>query len=186
MVTIYNTTLSATSQRHFSDGLGGGMFLDHHRERSNMVCRLMANISYLCANELSISGQMTYRGIIYRRYIINDKGKEVSYVGQTCDPDKRNADFLNLRVQYSGLRIENALKKYGPENFSYEVLETVTSKSESELTRRLNELEVFYIEKFNSFYDGYNHTLGGGGANGYRLIAAVQMYHPYHFEMYRL
>ena len=24
MVTIYNTTLSATSQRHFSDSLGGG------------------------------------------------------------------------------------------------------------------------------------------------------------------
>ena len=24
MVTIYNTTISATSQRHFSDGLGGG------------------------------------------------------------------------------------------------------------------------------------------------------------------
>lgn len=27
MVTIYNTTLSATSQRHFSDGLGGGRSL---------------------------------------------------------------------------------------------------------------------------------------------------------------
>lgn len=26
MVTIYNTTLSATSQRHFSDGLGGGRY----------------------------------------------------------------------------------------------------------------------------------------------------------------
>ena len=26
MVTIYNTTLSATSQRHFSDSLGGGEF----------------------------------------------------------------------------------------------------------------------------------------------------------------
>ena len=25
MVTIYNTTLSATSQRYFSDGLGGGL-----------------------------------------------------------------------------------------------------------------------------------------------------------------
>lgn len=128
----------------------------------------MANYGYLCTNELSKSVQVTYRGIIYRRYIINDKGKEVSYVGQTCDPDKRNADFLNLRVQYSGLRIENARKKYGPENFSYEVLEIVTSRSESELTRRLNELEVFYIEKYNSFYEGYNHTLGGGGANGYR------------------
>ena len=27
MVTIYNTTLSATSQRHFSDGLGGVVYL---------------------------------------------------------------------------------------------------------------------------------------------------------------
>ena len=27
MVTIYNTTLSATSQRHFSDSLGGGNFV---------------------------------------------------------------------------------------------------------------------------------------------------------------
>lgn len=111
---------------------------------------------------------MSHQGIIYRRYIINDKGKEVSYIGQTCDPDKRNADFLNLRVQYSGLRIENARKKYGPENFSYEVLETVTSESVAELSRRLNEREVFYIEKYNSFNEGYNHTLGGGGANGYR------------------
>ena len=28
MVTIYNTSLSATSQRHFSDGLGGGAGYD--------------------------------------------------------------------------------------------------------------------------------------------------------------
>mgnify|MGYP002624421829 CR=1 FL=1 len=111
---------------------------------------------------------MTYSGIIYRRYIINDKGKEVSYVGQTCDPDKRNSDFLNLRIQYGGLKIENARKKYGPEKFSYEVLETVTADSETELSQRLNALEIQYIEKYNSFEDGYNHTLGGGGANGYR------------------
>ena len=111
---------------------------------------------------------MLYRGIIYRRYVINDKGIEVSYIGQTCDPDKRNADFLNLRVQYSGHRIENARKKYRPENFSYEVLETITSESESELSRRLNEREVFFIEQFNSFHEGYNHTIGGGRANGYR------------------
>ena len=34
MVTIYNTTLSATSQRHFSDGLGG-------------VVNLRVNVKYL-------------------------------------------------------------------------------------------------------------------------------------------
>lgn len=27
MVTIYNTALSATSQRHFSDSLGGGIYV---------------------------------------------------------------------------------------------------------------------------------------------------------------
>ena len=53
----------------------------------------MANYGYLCTNELSKSVQVTYRGIIYRRYFINDKGKEVSYVGQTCDPDKRMPTF---------------------------------------------------------------------------------------------
>ena len=34
MVTIYNTTLSATSQRHFSDGLGGGAFSEPFPARS--------------------------------------------------------------------------------------------------------------------------------------------------------
>lgn len=110
----------------------------------------------------------TYIGIIYRRFIINDKGREVSYVGQTCDPEKRNSDFLNPRVQYGGKRIENARKKYGPETFQYEVLEAVSCNDEQELARRLNELEVYYIEKYNSFAKGYNNTLGGGGATGYR------------------
>jgi len=32
MVTIYNTTLSATSQRHFSDSLGGGGVLGEGRD----------------------------------------------------------------------------------------------------------------------------------------------------------
>lgn len=34
MVTIYNTTLSATSQRHFSDGLGGGIKTDIPRQNA--------------------------------------------------------------------------------------------------------------------------------------------------------
>lgn len=33
MVTIYNTTLSATSQRHFSDSLGGGDAKRPHADR---------------------------------------------------------------------------------------------------------------------------------------------------------
>ena len=109
-----------------------------------------------------------YTGIVYRRFIVNDKGLEVSYIGQTCEPEKRNKDFLNLRVQYSGVKIENARKKYRPENFHYEVLESVSCDDEQELAQRLNELEIYYIDKFDSLNNGYNNTIGGGGANGYR------------------
>lgn len=110
----------------------------------------------------------SYTGIIYRRFIINDKGREVSYIGQTCDPEKRHNDFLNLRVQYGGKKIENARKKYGPENFLYEILETVSCEDEQDLAEKLNELERYYIKKFNSLDSGYNNTIGGGGATGYR------------------
>ena len=114
---------------------------------------------------------MAVTGIIYRRFIVNDKGQEVSYIGQTCDPEKRNNDFLNLRVRYSGNRIENARKKYGPQNFHYEVLETVICESEQDLAQRLNELEIAYIEKYDSFRKGYNNTVGGGGSSGYQHTA---------------
>lgn len=111
---------------------------------------------------------MAVSGIIYRRFIINDKGIEVSYVGQTCDPIKRNNDFLNPRVNYSGVRIENARNKYGPENFGYEVLETIVCDTEEELATKLNEREIFWIAEYDSYNNGYNNSIGGGGATGYK------------------
>lgn len=111
---------------------------------------------------------MAVSGIIYRRFIVNDKGQEKSYIGQTCDPEKRNSDFMNLRVQYSGNKIENARKKYRPQNFNYEVLETIQCENEQELAQKLNELEIVYIEMYDSFNNGYNNTIGGGGASGYQ------------------
>ena len=109
-----------------------------------------------------------YLGIIYRYYLINDKGKEKSYVGQTCAEKQRRSDFLNLNTQYGGKRIENARKKYGPLSFNYEILETVSFKTEEEISLALNKLEIYYIDKYNSYRKGYNNTIGGGGANGYK------------------
>lgn len=111
---------------------------------------------------------MAVSGIIYRRFIINDKGAEVSYVGQTCDPVKRNNDFLNLRINYSGVRIDNARKKYGPDNFGYEVLESIVCDTEEELAAKLNEREIFWIAEYDSFNNGYNNSIGGSGATGYK------------------
>ena len=109
-----------------------------------------------------------FKGIIYRYYIINEKGKEMSYIGQTCSEKKRRSDFLNTNIQYGGNRIENARKKYGPKAFKYEILETVDVDTEEERNFSLNKLEMYYIDLYNSFRNGYNNTIGGGGANGYK------------------
>ncbi|MGB3974506.1 MAG: hypothetical protein WBL58_10145 [Peptococcia bacterium] len=123
---------------------------------------------------------MAVTGIIYRRFIVNDKGVEISYVGQTCDPIKRHNDFLNPNVTYSGIRIENARKKYGPERFEYEVLETITCESNEDLATTLNEREIFWIAEFNSFNKGYNNSIGGGGASGYRHTEEYKQWQSKH------
>ena len=69
-----------------------------------------------------------YSGIIYRYYLINEKGMEMSYIGQTCSEKQRKADFFKLSIPYGGKRIENARKKYGPTSFKYEILENVNEK----------------------------------------------------------
>lgn len=73
-----------------------------------------------------------------------------------------------MNVTYSGVRIENARRKYGPENFGYEVLEEITCDTDEELAARLNEREIFWIAEYDSFNNGYNNSIGGGGASGYK------------------
>lgn len=109
-----------------------------------------------------------YTGIIYRYYLVNENGKEVSYVGQTCAEKQRRADFMNINTQYGGKRIENARRKYTPQAFIYEIIELVECKTIEERCELLNKLEIYYINFFNSFRKGYNNTIGGGGANGYK------------------
>ena len=49
--------------------------------------------------------------------------------------------------------------KYGLEHFSFEILEKCPKDS-------LNSREMFYIEKFDTFHNGYNMTIGGDGYRG--------------------
>lgn len=108
-----------------------------------------------------------YKGIIYKYSITSANGKKKCYIGQTCSEKQRRQDFLNKNVAYSGKRIDNARQKYGPENFKYEILGTIICKTNEERSELLNKLEMFYITLFDSFHNGYNNTIGGGGANGY-------------------
>ena len=58
-------------------------------------------------------------GIIY--CYTSPSGKK--YIGQTLSEIRRKSRFKNLNRNYGGEKIDNARKKYGPENFKYEVLE---------------------------------------------------------------
>lgn len=100
-------------------------------------------------------------GIIYKYR--SPSGK--NYIGQTINLfEKRNRQHINDAKNNSNKIFHISIRKYGIENFEYEILQHAFSKEE------LNKLEIYYIEKYNSYYkngNGYNMTLGGEGANGY-------------------
>lgn len=104
-----------------------------------------------------------YSGIIYRAYcMITHK----SYIGQTRQYlDKRKnqhicASFREIDSSYN-THFHKAIRKHGIDNFEWSVLETIQSTTLENLQECLNSLERKYINQFNSYYNGYNLTLGG-------------------------
>jgi len=97
-------------------------------------------------------------GIIYK---VKNKVNGKIYIGQTTRTLKcRMKEHINDQRKYY---LHNALRKYGKENFQWEVLEHCDSKEE------LDEMEFHYIKQYNSFgKSGYNLTYGGEGFVGYK------------------
>lgn len=112
-----------------------------------------------------------YKGYIYRHWIINDKGIEKSYIGQVYNrtPEQRwgtnGRGYLQKRKDEQYSYFGNAIKKYGWDNFQHKVLLVIECETLEELVFWLDQWETFYIEKYDSFYNGYNGT--NGGKNGY-------------------
>lgn len=94
--------------------------------------------------------------------IVNDK----KYVGITCRGYMvRFKEHIDEALDGSTVIFHNAIRKYGPENFKVELLETDVSDKDIE------DKERYYIKKYNTFYisgSGYNMTEGGGGMTGYK------------------
>ena len=94
-------------------------------------------------------------GIIYGWY---NTLKDMWYVGQTVDPERRFKQHINDAINKKDNNIfHRALKKYGLDNFVYCILE------DNILRDNLNMKEIEWIEYYDSYYSGYNLTLGGGG-----------------------
>mgnify|MGYP001046668511 CR=1 FL=1 len=97
-------------------------------------------------------------GKAYIYKLTSPSGK--NYIGQAVCIKRRVNSYKALRCK-SQPHIYNALKKYGWDNFTFEILATV-DKIDEGFRETLNDLEIKYIEEFGGFTKGYNLTTGGG------------------------
>lgn len=91
------------------------------------------------------------KGYIYK---VTNKVTGKSYIGQT----RYTVEFRWRQHQHKkdNTYFHNSIKKYGVENFIVETLEECDYD-------KLNEREIYYIAKYNTFKEGYNLTIGGDG-----------------------
>jgi len=63
-------------------------------------------------------------------------------------------DYLNPNVDLYNGHFYRALRKYGIENFTFQIVELCVQSD-------LDDREIYWIGKYDSFTNGYNETLGG-------------------------
>jgi len=94
---------------------------------------------------------------MYKIYLITNSKNKKKYVGIT----KFSIEERFSQHSKRGFILTEAIKKYGEQNFSIELIEEVES------AERAYELEQYYIKKYNTKVpNGYNLTDGGDGLYG--------------------
>ncbi len=94
--------------------------------------------------------------LIYKHTIKNTNKSYIGFTSQTMEK-RLHKHLLNAK---SGIKTKfyNAFNKYGIDSINSEILEYCETESEA------IEKESFYIEKFDTYKNGYNSTkIGGGG-----------------------
>ena len=89
-------------------------------------------------------------------YSIYSKSQNKYYIGKSIDVHKRFLTHLSdLRLnKHHSKYLQNVYNKYGKDDLVFNII-TECSLEES------GALEKYYINKFNSFHDGFNETEGG-------------------------
>lgn len=104
--------------------------------------------------------------IVYK--VVNKINKKI-YIGWCIDFKERKARHLNEVKKGTKSHFYNAIRKYGKHNFIWSI-EFSNLKSHAECKK----IEIELIKKYNSYYNGYNSTLGGDGGNTYSKLSKEQ------------
>ena len=108
-------------------------------------------------------------GFIYK--IVNDINDKI-YIGKTLTSiEKRFSEHKreSCRNQKKNRPLYNAMSKYGYNNFHIELVEEIPIE---ELSNR----EIYWINFYNSYENGYNATTGGDGKQLFDYGAIVEEY----------
>ena len=113
------------------------------------------------------------------KYTNKINGKK--YIGQSIDIKQRQyahkSSAFNEKANDYNSQFHQAIRKYGLENFDFEILAEISLEDYSQ--ELLNNLEKFFIKYYNSYKNGYNATEGGddnplrsqkGSKNGRALL----------------
>lgn len=97
-------------------------------------------------------------------YKITNKINNKCYIGQSVDIKQRwkSHKSSSRAIEDGGdtYTIHQAIRKYGIDNFNFEIIELTSQEL-------LNSREQYWIQFYDSFYNGYNETLGGDGSIKY-------------------
>lgn len=101
-----------------------------------------------------------YEGYIYCiENLVNGK----KYIGQTIEIIRKRWNRHRSASKSGDQAIYRAMRKYGVENFSISEIKMVECPNKESLLNALNDLEVYYIDKYHTLVtkNGYNETKGG-------------------------
>lgn len=97
----------------------------------------------------------------YYIYKFQNKINGKIYIGQSINPEKRKYEHLYGRKKGIDTYFDKAVKKYGLDNFDFEVIDNANN------TKDIDKLEKHYIKKYNSLKpNGYNILKGGREQQG--------------------
>lgn len=105
-----------------------------------------------------------FEGLIYKAISPSSK----IYYGMTLKglEDRKHKHYLNM-LNGSKLYFHNALRKYGINNFIWEIIEIHKNNNKKKLINLLYEKEIFWIDKDKTYIqkNGYNISKGGTGSD---------------------
>lgn len=90
-------------------------------------------------------------------YLIENKKTGQKYIGQSINIHRRWRKHCTTK-QFNNSYIDKSIRKYGESNFKLIILEELPRNQDL-----LNEREIYWIEKYNTFKDKSHYNLTAGG-----------------------